>query len=47
MQDAGNAAQPTNTTLPSERPGTSVAEPLITTGEALDKYQTISEKVYL
>lgn len=47
MQEAGNAAQPPNATLLSERPGTSVSEPLITTGDALDKYQTISEKVYL
>lgn len=33
--------------MASERPGTNVSEPLITTGDSLDKYQTISEKVYL
>ncbi|XP_057807321.1 uncharacterized protein LOC131021995 isoform X2 [Salvia miltiorrhiza] len=44
-KEPGNAAQPTNATLSSERPGTNVSEPLITTGDALDKYQTISEKL--
>ncbi|KAH6817786.1 transcription regulator [Perilla frutescens var. frutescens] len=44
-KEPGNAAQPTNATLGSERPGTSVSEPLITTGDALDKYQAISEKL--
>lgn len=47
MQEPGNAAQPTNATLSSERPGANVTEPLITTGDALEKYQTISEKVYV
>ncbi|XP_047937913.1 CCR4-NOT transcription complex subunit 1 isoform X1 [Salvia hispanica] len=44
-KELGNAAQPTNATLSSERPGTNVTEPLITTGDALEKYQTISEKL--
>lgn len=46
MQESGTAAQPINATLASERTGSNVSEPLITTGDALDKYQTISEKVF-
>ncbi|KAL0397729.1 UNVERIFIED_CONTAM: CCR4-NOT transcription complex subunit [Sesamum calycinum] len=43
-QESGTAAQPMNSALASERPGSNVLEPLLTTGDALDKYQTISEK---
>ncbi|KAL1548658.1 transcription regulator [Salvia divinorum] len=43
-KEPGNAAHP-NATLSSEHPGTNVSEPLITTGDALDNYQTISEKL--
>lgn len=47
MQEPGNASHLTNATLASEHPGTNVSEPLITTGDTLGNYQTISEKVYL
>ncbi|KAL2234042.1 UNVERIFIED_CONTAM: CCR4-NOT transcription complex subunit 1 [Sesamum indicum] len=44
VKESGTAAQPINSALASERPGSNVLEPLLTTGDALDKYQTISEK---
>lgn len=47
MQESGTATQPISAPLASERPGSNVSEPSITTGDALDKYQTISEKVHL
>ncbi|GFP80906.1 ccr4-not transcription complex subunit 1 [Phtheirospermum japonicum] len=45
VKDSVTAAQPINAALASERPGSSVSEHLIATGDALDKYQTISEKL--
>ncbi|KAL0379712.1 UNVERIFIED_CONTAM: CCR4-NOT transcription complex subunit [Sesamum angustifolium] len=45
VKESGTAAQPMNSALASERPGSNVLEPLLTTGDALDKYQTISEKL--
>ncbi|KAI3444740.1 hypothetical protein Pfo_001405 [Paulownia fortunei] len=45
VKESGTVAQPINAALASERPGSNVSEPLITTGDALDKYQTISEKL--
>ncbi|XP_011090133.1 CCR4-NOT transcription complex subunit 1 isoform X2 [Sesamum indicum] len=45
VKESGTAAQPINSALASERPGSNVLEPLLTTGDALDKYQTISEKL--
>ncbi|KAL3649432.1 hypothetical protein CASFOL_005835 [Castilleja foliolosa] len=45
VKESVTAAQPIIGALASERPGSSVAEHLITTGDALDKYQTISEKL--
>lgn len=46
LQESGPAAQPNSAALASERPISNVSEPSITTGDALDKYQTISEKVF-
>ncbi|KAK4414642.1 CCR4-NOT transcription complex subunit [Sesamum alatum] len=45
VKESGTAAQPLNSALASERPGSNVLEPLLTTGDALDKYQAISEKL--
>ncbi|KAL0429074.1 UNVERIFIED_CONTAM: CCR4-NOT transcription complex subunit, partial [Sesamum radiatum] len=45
VKESGTAAQPINSALASEHPGSNVLEPLLTTGDALDKYQTISEKL--
>ncbi|XP_051134130.1 uncharacterized protein LOC127253505 [Andrographis paniculata] len=44
-KESGATVQPVTASLASERPGSSVSDPLLTTGEALDKYQTISEKL--
>ncbi|XP_047948828.1 CCR4-NOT transcription complex subunit 1-like [Salvia hispanica] len=44
-KEPGNASHPTNATLASEHPGTNVSEPLVTTGDTLCNYQTISEKL--
>ncbi|KAL8500295.1 hypothetical protein ACS0TY_020046 [Phlomoides rotata] len=45
VKESGTAAQPISTPLSSERSGSNVSEPSITTGDALEKYQTISEKL--
>ncbi|KAL6569340.1 hypothetical protein OROMI_013854 [Orobanche minor] len=45
VKESVKAAQPINTALSSERPGSAVSEHLMTTGDALDTYQTISEKL--
>lgn len=45
LQEPGASLQPSNATAASERVGNSISEPLLTTGDALDKYQIISEKV--
>ncbi|KAG8391589.1 hypothetical protein BUALT_Bualt01G0203200 [Buddleja alternifolia] len=44
VKESGTAAQP-NAALASERLGTNVSDPLLATGDALDKYQAISEKL--
>ncbi|CAN4125895.1 unnamed protein product [Withania somnifera] len=44
-KESGATLQPSNATATSERVGNSVSEPLLTTGDALDKYQIISEKL--
>lgn len=44
-KESGASLQPSNATATSERVGNSISEPLLTTGDALDKYQIISEKV--
>ncbi|CAA0842704.1 transcription regulators [Striga hermonthica] len=45
VKEPAIAVQPVNAPLASERPGSAVSEHLMTTGDALDKYQTISEKL--
>ncbi|KAL3537028.1 hypothetical protein ACH5RR_000394 [Cinchona calisaya] len=45
VKEPGTAVQQLNQSSASERPGGSVPEPLFTTGDALDKYQIISEKL--
>lgn len=45
LQESATAVQQLNQTSASERLGNSVPEPLLTTGEALDKYQIVAEKV--
>ncbi|OIT36093.1 PREDICTED: CCR4-NOT transcription complex subunit 1 [Nicotiana attenuata] len=44
-KESGASLQPSNATAASERVGNSISEPLLTTGDALDKYQIISEKL--
>ncbi|KAK4372034.1 hypothetical protein RND71_007418 [Anisodus tanguticus] len=44
-KESGASLQPSNATATSERVGNSISEPLLTTGDALDKYQIISEKL--
>ncbi|XP_059312955.1 uncharacterized protein LOC132064095 isoform X1 [Lycium ferocissimum] len=44
-KESGASLQPSNATATSERAGNSISEPLLTTGDALDKYQIISEKL--
>ncbi|KAL9175940.1 hypothetical protein ABFS82_02G145600 [Erythranthe guttata] len=45
IKESGTVAQSINTALASERATSNVLDPSITTGDALDKYQTISEKL--
>nr|GMC82829.1 CCR4-NOT transcription complex subunit 1 isoform X1 [Ipomoea batatas] len=45
VKEPGLSVQPPNSTPTSERHGNSISEPLLTTGDALDKYQIISEKL--
>ncbi|KAL3616494.1 hypothetical protein CASFOL_039884 [Castilleja foliolosa] len=45
VKESVTAAQPLNASLVSERPVSSFSEHLITTGDALDKYQAMSEKL--
>ncbi|KAL2514000.1 transcription regulator [Forsythia ovata] len=45
VKESGSGPQTPSPTLASERLGSNVLEPLLTTGDALDKYQTISEKL--
>ncbi|KAL2477889.1 transcription regulator [Forsythia ovata] len=45
VKESGTAAQPPNPTLSSEHLVSNISETLLTTGDALDKYQTISEKL--
>ncbi|KAK4379437.1 hypothetical protein RND71_001299 [Anisodus tanguticus] len=44
-KESGASLQPSNATATSEHVGNSISEPLLTTGDALDKYQIISEKL--
>lgn len=45
LQGTGCSIQPQNPTPSSEDVGSSVSEPPLTTGDALDKYRIILEKV--
>ncbi|GER44883.1 transcription regulators [Striga asiatica] len=45
VNESAISVQPLNALLALERPGTAVSDHLMTTGDALDKYQTISEKL--
>ncbi|CAA3018141.1 CCR4-NOT transcription complex subunit 1 isoform X2 [Olea europaea subsp. europaea] len=45
VKESGTSAQPPNPILASEHLVSNISEPLFTTGDALDKYQTISEKL--
>lgn len=47
LQESGAAVQQLNQPPASERVGNSVSEPLLTTGDALDKYQIVAEKVII
>ncbi|KAL8091899.1 uncharacterized protein LOC141692281 isoform X1 [Apium graveolens] len=44
-KESGVSVQSLPSTSTTERPGSSVSEPLLTTGDALDKYQLVSEKL--
>lgn len=44
-QESGVSAQSLPSTSATERLGSNISEPLLTTGDALDKYQLVSEKV--
>ncbi|XP_022867508.1 CCR4-NOT transcription complex subunit 1-like isoform X1 [Olea europaea var. sylvestris] len=44
-KESGSGPQTPNPTLAFERVGSNVLEPLLTTGDALDQYQIISEKL--
>ncbi|XP_019161048.1 PREDICTED: CCR4-NOT transcription complex subunit 1 [Ipomoea nil] len=45
VKEPGLSVQPPNSTPTSERHGSSISEPLLNTGDALDKYQIVSEKL--
>ncbi|KAL3516917.1 hypothetical protein ACH5RR_023819, partial [Cinchona calisaya] len=45
VKESGTSPQQLNQSSASERPGSSVPEPLFTTGDALDKYQIFAEKL--
>lgn len=45
VKESATAVQQLNQSSASERLGNSVPEPLLTTGEALDKYQIVAEKL--
>lgn len=47
LQESATSVQQLNQSSASERLGSSVPESLLTTGEALDTYQIVAEKVHI
>ncbi|KAG2672226.1 hypothetical protein I3843_13G029000 [Carya illinoinensis] len=44
-KESGTASQPLPSPVATERLGTSISDPLLTTGDALDKYQIVAQKL--
>ncbi|CAN1248809.1 CCR4-NOT transcription complex subunit 1 [Linum perenne] len=45
IQECGSSSQPMSSSIASERVGSNVSEPLLSTRDALDKYQVIAQKM--
>ncbi|CAN1849444.1 CCR4-NOT transcription complex subunit 1 [Linum perenne] len=45
IQEGGSSSQPMSSSIASERVGSNVSEPLLSTRDALDKYQVIAQKM--